>query len=658
MLRIVFTSLCLFVSVLGGFFASTAHAFVDDYVRIPEVRRAVISPTGEYLAVVKDEDQRRVLAVFEFPKMKLINVVSFPGKNEVGRFWWANDERLLIDIALDLDSREDDVGRGELYAVNADGTKGKYLFGIRGDLMNKGGSSRVQRVRSEAAAARPRHMRWGDDRNVLVEITEFSRGLRNTTSAALLNIYNGRISNRVQAPTANAQMIADYDGDIRFSVSTDDEFGTAIHYLNPETNRWEKFSRADYGEALIRPVRTAKDGRIYVGVAEDKGPEGLFLMDPKTGDMEKLYQNDIVDYDRTHRDWQGNIYAVSSQPGYPELEVLDPEHPSAQLEMGLAGAFPDGLPVVVNTTHDFRYSVVYLEQDTRTVAFYLYDAKTNQLQELFDAFPWIDDEKIAPSEPIVVTARDGQKLHGYLTVPKGAEAKDLPMIVVPHGGPHGPRDEWGFVWFEGFIPANGYAMLRINFRGSGGYGKAFENAGHKKWPTTMQDDLTDATRWAIEQGIADPDRICLWGWSYGGYSALMSIVREPDLYKCSVGGAGVYDMKIQYESDFAERTRWGRKYLAKVIGDKDDFEAASAVNFVERIKTPVLLIHGDADERVPIEHSYELQKAYKKAGRKPPELIKLRNEPHSPNNPDNIRRYQEASIKFFEQHIGKGVLGR
>ena len=325
--------------------------------------------------------------------------------------------------------------------------------------------------------------------------------------------------------------------------------------------------------------------------------------------------------------------------------------------MGLAQAFPGAVAQVVSTTHDFRLSIVRLEQDVRTLEFYIHDSEKGTVQKLFDAMPWIDDSLLSPMEPIQVTARDGVELHGYLTIPKGAQAKNLPLVVVPHGGPHGPRDIWGYQWFEGFVPASGYAMLQINFRGSGGYGVGFENMGHLEWGKKMQDDVTDATQWAIDQGIADPDRICIFGWSYGGYATLMGIIREPDLYSCAVAGAGVYDNDVQYEdADFADQTRWGKKYMDKVIGPtKADRDAASPITYIDRIKTPLLLVHGEEDQRVPVKHAYKLREAMKQAGKPVPDLIELENEPHSPRKEENNMRWRRATVEFFEKHIGPGV---
>ena len=200
-------------------------------------------------------------------------------------------------------------------------------------------------------------------------------------------------------------------------------------------------------------------------------------------------------------------------------------------------------------------------------------------------------------------------------------------------------------------------MLQVNYRGSGGYGMGFEKAGHREWAGKMQDDLTDSVRWAIDQGIADPDRICISGWSYGGFATVMSMAREPDLYKCGVAGAGVYDQDLQYNrADFARFTRSGKRYVDQVIGPTaEDRAAASPITYVDRIKAPLLLVHGDKDLRVPVAHSEELVKAMKAAGKPEPELIILKNEPHSPRNEENVRTWYRRTVEFFEQHIGPGV---
>ncbi len=643
----------VFINLLG----INAHAdLVDDWSKNREVFSAKISPQGEYLAVMKEEDEKRVVAIFSFPAMKLLNVVDFPGRSEVGNYWWVNDERLIFQVNVDWGSREDDVSYGELYAVNADGKKGKYLYGLRG---NQPGSnrSRTSNVTAAFASARFTHPMWDNPNRVLISLADWSRGFKNTTSTAMLDVYTGRLSDRQITPTANAQVLPDAQGNPRFSFYIDDDQNTVIHQRDPETGQWEIFSKAAFGESQIRPLEVADDGRIFVFKSESEGPEGIYLMNLETKEFEQVYQHEYVDADNVLRDFADRVYAVQSMPAKIEQYIVDPEHPNAQLIMALQDVFPGAATYVTSTTHDFNLSVVAVTQDTRTPEYYLYNRGTGQLQQLFDAMPWIDDSRLSPMRPIQVTSRDGMTLHGYLTIPNGVEAKNLPLVIVPHGGPHGPRDQWGFQWFEGFIPAAGYAMLQINFRGSGGYGKAFENAGYGEWSGKMQDDLTDSVRWAIEQGYADPERICIFGWSYGGYAAAMSISREPDLYKCSVAGAGVYDNEVQYDSsDFAEGTRWGKKYLDKVVGpSKEERAAASPATFAHKIKTPLLLVHGEDDVRVPVEQAYVMQRAMKAAGKPVPELIELPNEGHTPRKEENNLRWRRATIDFFEKHIGPGV---
>lgn len=637
--------------------AATVHAdLVDDWSKNPELRGAKISPTGEYLAVVKDEDDQRVVAVFEFPAMKLINVIDPPGKSEVGNYWWVNNERLLISVAVDWGNREEDVSYGELYAVNANGKRGKYLFGLRGD-QGDSKKSRVSSVKQEFGSASLVHQRWENPKEVLIEIREWNRGFKDVTYTATLDVYTGRISDRLLTPTSNAAVVADRDGEVRFSFYIDDDQNTVIHLRNQETGEWELFSKTAYGESSVTPLELDDKGNIYVYKAENDGPRGLYLMDPKEQTFKKIYQHDVVDVSNVYIDWDGVLYGARSMPDEFEQVFIKPNHPNAQLRLGLREAFPDAYFGVSTTTHDFRLSVVSMIQDTRTLEFFLYDREANQLRPLFDTMPWIDDDLLSPMEPMSLTARDGTELHGYLTVPRGAEKKNLPLIIVPHGGPHGPRDEWGFQWFEGWIPAAGYAMLQINYRGSGGYGQAFENMGHREWAGKMQDDLTDSVQWAIEQGVADPERICIFGWSYGGYAALMSIIREPELYACSVAGAGVYDQDVQYtQSDFADFTRFGKKYIDKVIGpSKEDRDAASPITYVDQIQTPLLLVHGEDDLRVPVEHAHYLRRAMKAAGKPVPELIELKNEAHTPRKEENNLRWRRATIEFFEKHIGPGV---
>jgi dipeptidyl aminopeptidase/acylaminoacyl peptidase len=221
---------------------------------------------------------------------------------------------------------------------------------------------------------------------------------------------------------------------------------------------------------------------------------------------------------------------------------------------------------------------------------------------------------------------DGVMLPGYLTLPLGSNGKKLPMIVYPHGGP-AARDTWGFDDMVQFFASRGYAVLQVNFRGSVGYGYDWFQQGHQNWGTVMVDDISAATRWAIAEGIADPANTTIIGWSYGGYAALMSAVREPTLYRCAVSIAGVADLRALRRED--SRFYGGRNMIEYRLGDDvSELKAGSPLRAADKIQVPVLLVHGDNDIQVSVEHSKRMAKALKSEG-KPYELVVIEDGNHS-----------------------------
>jgi dipeptidyl aminopeptidase/acylaminoacyl peptidase len=248
-------------------------------------------------------------------------------------------------------------------------------------------------------------------------------------------------------------------------------------------------------------------------------------------------------------------------------------------------------------------------------------------------------------------ARDGVDLHGYLTLPYGSAGKQLPMVVVPHGGPFGIADVWEFDGGIQMLAQAGYAVLQVNFRGSGGYGRWFRRAGARQWGLTMQDDVTDATRWAIQSGVADASRICIYGASYGAYAALTGVAKEPDLYKCAVGYVGVYDLPMMHTRGDTQTARWGETFLREWIGEPSEVAKVSPTNMADRIKVPVFLAAGGEDERAPIAHSELMERRLKAAG-VPVETLYYKTEGHGFYNEAHQREYYTKLLDFFSRHLG------
>ena len=267
---------------------------------------------------------------------------------------------------------------------------------------------------------------------------------------------------------------------------------------------------------------------------------------------------------------------------------------------------------------------------------------------------WIDPAAMSPMRAIQFTARDGLAIKGYLTVPKGASGKNMPMVVLPHGGPVGISDQWGYDQEVQLLASAGYAVLQVNFRGSGERGRKFEHAGATQWGGTMQDDVTDATRWAIQQGYADPSRICIYGASYGAYAALMGVAKEPSLYKCAAGYVGVYDLPQLHGEETLKRgssRTWANDWIGT---DMDALAAHSPTRLAGKIKVPVFLAAGREDLRAPGEHTERMEKALKAAG-VPVESLYYDGEGHGFYKPEHRREYYARLLAFLSRSLGGGT---
>jgi dipeptidyl aminopeptidase/acylaminoacyl peptidase len=296
---------------------------------------------------------------------------------------------------------------------------------------------------------------------------------------------------------------------------------------------------------------------------------------------------------------------------------------------------------------------VLVESDTDPGQFFLYDAEARKLTFLLARRPWIKPEQMAPMEPVLLKARDGLPLHGYLTRPPGkSDAKHLPLVVFVHGGPYYIRDAWGYDSDVQALASRGYAVLQVNYRGSGGYGDAFVRAGFRQWGGTMQDDVTDATRWAIAEGIADAGRICIFGGSYGGYAALEGATRETDLYRCAIGYVGVYDLRLMYSRGDIPQSMFGENYLKMVLGeDESILWDRSPIAHLDRLKAKVMLIVGGADRRVPPVQGENLHSALNKAHVEH-EWLYQRTEGHGFYDEKHREELLASVMAFLDRNIG------
>jgi dipeptidyl aminopeptidase/acylaminoacyl peptidase len=299
--------------------------------------------------------------------------------------------------------------------------------------------------------------------------------------------------------------------------------------------------------------------------------------------------------------------------------------------------------------------IVWVGSDRLSGKYYYYEKNGGKPQELSVARPWLSENEMAVMKPIAYTSRDGLTIHGYLTLPKGIEPKNLPVVVNPHGGPWA-RDGWGFNPEVQFLANRGYAVLQMNFRGSTGYGRKFWEASFKQWGKTMQDDISDGVKWLINEGIADSTRIAIYGGSYGGYATLAGMTFTPELYACGVDYVGVSNMFTFLKTV----PPYWKPYLEmfhEMVGDpqKDSalLASASPVFYADKIVAPLLIAQGANDPRVNKDESDQMVEALKKRGINVEYIVKD-NEGHGFRNQENQYDFYRAMENFLGEHLKKG----
>ncbi|HEY0502943.1 MAG TPA: prolyl oligopeptidase family serine peptidase, partial [Lysobacter sp.] len=531
--------------------------------------------------------------------------------NYVADFEWVSPDRLVIGAAEKFGFLDEPQPTGELFAMNADGSRTEMLVGYRTQDGGLGTTIKPKKG-NDSIWAYLIPTTVGDGKTVLISAQPYSNDPHST--AERIDVFTGRMKRVAIAPMRNARFAADNAGVVRFTWGSASDNIRHLYYRTGEGAEWDLVS-VEKGGLFERPIGfSADDQTVYLQVEQPRGPDAIVAMDLATRKRTEVLRDDKGDpasiIYRTNTRVPIGAYFFD---GRQQTAFFDKEAPEARLQKSLEAAFAGDAVVITSQTNDGGLALVQVYSDRNPGDFYLFDTKAKKAAHVLAKRDWFDPATQATSKPIEVTARDGLVLHGYLTTPSGSTGKNLPMVVMPHGGPINVRDYWLFHDDAQLLAAAGYAVLQLNYRGSGGYGKAYKSAGAKQWGGKMQDDLTDATRWAIAEGIADKGRICLYGASYGGYASLMGVAKEPGLYRCAAGYVGVYDLPKMLTDTKRDSVRAGNQDR-EWVGDAASLAAVSPNRMADRIKVPVFLAAGGKDEVAPIEHSRMMESALRKAG--------------------------------------------
>ncbi len=629
---------------------------IEDFVKHPTYSGAKISPTGEYLAITVDRGDQDVLTVLRTSDLQIMKINQLPDKKSVGSFYWVSPDRLLFNAVKKLGGYRAPFSTGEWYAVNADGSQPRPIiyYGTR-DATQRGKTVGMQRFNLLDTLK-------GEDRDVIMVAYSPRSSEGSGTEVVRVDTVSGRRVSLGSAPTENCSMVLGKDKTPRFAIcaSSRDEEGnyderTELYRL--DGSKWTLVSASKDDGKYLSVTRVTEDGTVYAMQSDGKAPGAIGTLDVETGEFHPPYQDEVAEIqDMIWSADEQTLLGVVTAAGAPEVTLLDNEHPDAQLYASLAASFPGQMVDFSSHTTDGSLIVVSVYSDTNPGELYLYNRDTGKARFLMQGRRWLDKEQMATTTPFSFTSRDGKQVYGYLTIPHGSDGTNLPMIVNPHGGPIGPRDNWGFNSEAQLLASRGYAVLQVNFRGSGGYGKAWQDAGHMQWADGIQNDIIDATKWAIDQGHADKDRICIYGGSFGGYSALMAPIRAPGLYQCAFGYVGVYDVPMLFERGDIPRSESGKRYLRRTHGtDQAKWAEWSPAKRADEVRIPVYLAAGARDERAVPEQTELMAKALAEAGNPPEGVIIQSGEMHGfYDEKNNLNLYTEM-LKFFDRHIGAGA---
>ena len=601
---------------------------LDELLRRPQYEWMNLSPTGEYVAANLPMEDRTALAIVRRTDMKVTASVD-PGKGGfVDSSFWVGDSRLFAEWSMRFGAIAQPYSMGQVYSIDVDGKNRRSLYGAIIDPL-----------------------RHDQEHVLIVTCVKIQKRECMTRLRKMRTDGRGIPEDIVDGAAPGATFMVDRTGAPRFSWATDDD-DIQKTFLR-QNDAWVLINDERQSGVEVVPVGVGYDRRFGFLWSERKaGTDVIERIDLATGERSVVASDEQFDPSGLVWSFDGSEpIGAAFGVGVPTIRFFDEKHPHVALMRDLERSFPGEIARVTSTSRDGRTALVTVTGDREPGRFYLLDTASGDLKLLARSRPWLDRDSLSEMRPFTMQARDGVTLHGYLTRPKSAGDAAAPLVVFPHGGPFGVEDNWGFRDDVQILAAHGYAVLQVNFRGSGGRGRDFMEMGYRQWGGTMQDDLTDATRWAMAQAGIDAKRVCVWGESYGGYAALMGAVREPALYRCAIGMAGPYDLPTMYRWGDVQRSTWGEGQLQTTLGtDQKALIENSPTRHVDRIQAAVMLVQGGRDGRVSPQHAREMRAALE-AAKKPYEGYFPSHETHGFYADKSRREYYSRVLDFLDRHL-------
>lgn len=650
--------------------AMAASIPIEHFFRRPALSQPTLSPDGSKIAMlVPGPDGRNALAVAEVSDPSKRTGIARFSDADIRSVAWVNDRRLVMSL-IDLQAPLGEQVLGGLYAIDADGSDFVFLVG-RGRDVESTGHAAIRPLRGNHALFAL--LDDGSD-DIVVQRFNFLEHGEDPGSTTLLRLNTITRATRTLAPDAPPNVgtwVLDRTGQPRSAVSNSFEGRVRTYYREPNSDAWVLINESDGFDPApgdFVPLGISHDGKLIVSSIRD---------DPARTNA--LYHYDVTSRKRADKPFLA-LQGFDTTVGERGSQLVFDKESRVLLGVGYlsdaAGTawldddmrrLQERIDAVLPGTNNLiscsascksqkRY-IVTAYSDRQPSVYFLFDPTVegrSALSLIGASRPWIDAATMATQDFARIKARDGLEFPAYVTRPNGKGP--FPTVVLVHGGPFVRGHQWGWGAEGQFLASRGYLVIEAEYRGSRGYGERLFRAGWKQWGLAMQDDLTDATRWAISKGLADPKRVVIAGASYGGYATMMGLVKDPDLYRAGIDWVGVTDISLMYDigwSDFAGST-WQRYGMPRLVGDREkdraQLDATSPLKRAAEITKPVLMAYGTEDMRVPLPHGTRMRDALRAAGRVEVEWVTYPQEGHGFLLEKNTIDFWSRVERFLTRH--------
>ena len=664
----------IFNFFLFTFFSFISLAITSDtesnaklFGSLPDVSNVKISPNGKFVGVQQRTEETIVVKIIDLDNAQLLSVHNFGSKGQITDFFWATDKRLVFTVARENSRNTEIYNVGQLVAANIDGKRTKLIAGFGSAPDSRQGVRNRDRTNPDRPAIIV-HRLPKDSNKILVSFFD-NAGFN---ELAELDINNGKVSYVTTSPVIYPNWIFNNEGKLMGVSSSTLENNSEIFLFKPNLPQGSLSSRqcSQKQNCYVPPIREdnkrpgwvffkdfefpkgasiegfTPNGKMMVTEYMDENTSGLYEYDLKQNTYELIFRDSRVDITAVASSLDDGPYGIRLDNGKPEYLYLSEPNRLKNLHLKFYEAFPAQETMITSYSKDYSRAVGIVMADVNPGTYYLMDMEKNQISPLGRYWSKTSYDSLAEMKVINFKNRYGDEIQSYFTAAVGK--KNAPTIVMPHGGPWA-RDYWRFHPEVQFLAAEGFNVLQNNIRGSTGYGLKHTAHVYGNFANVLT-DMFDSIEHLDSEGVIDKNNVCVYGGSYGGYAATQGPMMRPDLFKCAISEAGLYDINAQYSSGDIKMMRGGRKFLEDAFGDGEKAEDMSPINYAYKLKTPYMLIHGKKDVRTPYKEAEAFMKAMDKNGIKYEKMI-IEKETHGFSKEENRIEKMKRISAFFRKHL-------